>query len=84
MRLHRTDHLLFIDGIRVFNLKPEAVDDFLLGAPDTSVSLGIVRKGIDMTFEVSREIMRATPQTDASGPALPRRVSCRIASCLER
>lgn len=60
------DYLDYVDGIRVFNLEPGAVDDFLVGAPSTSVSLGLTRNGIEMTIDVTRERIAAEARADVA------------------
>ena len=60
------DHLDYVDGIRVFNLEPHAVDDFLVGAPLTPASLGLTRNGVEMTIEVTREWVEAKSRTNGA------------------
>ena len=53
--LRSGDLLDYVDGIRVSGLQGEALYDFLNGAPGSRVSLGVTRRGKEMSFLVTRE-----------------------------
>lgn len=42
------------------------MDDFLVGAPSTSVSLGLTRNEIEMTIDVTRERIAAEARPDVA------------------
>jgi hypothetical protein len=56
------DTLEEVDGIRLWGLDSEALKDFLLGPAGSTVSLGVVRDGLEMVFRVVRE----HPEADGS------------------